>query len=456
VTLDNVRAHQAELQAIADANFGHRTSGTPGYDDSVAYVVDKMTAAGYVVTVQPFQHQAFVSVSPSVLEQIAPAPTGPIDHNLLSYSGSGDHTAPVSLPALIRGCNAADWAGFPPGNIALVERGDCTFQIKATNAFNAGAAGVVIYNNIPGALNATLSSGFTLDISVVGITQVVGQQLAATPGLILRLKTETIRGLVTSYNVLAETPGGSPNDVLMVGAHLDSVNAGPGIQGNGSGSAVILETALQLAPLHVQRKVRFAWWGSHESGLLGSTHYVNGLSPTEISSISGYLDAFLLGSPNFVHFVLDGDDSDGVGGGPGPAGSAEIEALFQGFYAARGLQTKGFDLAGFSDYAAFASAGIPVGGPFGGEFGIKTPEEAAIWGGTAGVQYDPCYRLACDTYDNVSLAALDVNADAIAYAVYQYAGVQPTLQAIPTMSAAGLAALALLLVGAALLALRRS
>jgi len=456
VSVDAVRMHQAALQAIADAHNGYRTSGTPGYDASVDYVVGQLVGAGYDVTIQPFQYQAFIVVSPSVLEQTAPPPTGPIPHSILGYSGSGDHTAAVAQPSPIRGCNAADWAGFPPGQIALVERGDCTFAVKATNAYNAGAVGVVLYNNIPGPFpGSTLGSAFALDVSVVGISQTDGQTLATTPGLVLHLETETLRGLLDVSNVIAETPGGSPGDVMMFGAHLDSVNAGPGIQDNGSGSAVLLETALQLAPLHVQRKVRFAWWGAHEGGLIGSNHYVANLSPAEIGAISGYVDAFMLGSPNYVYFVLDGDDSDGVGGGPGPPGSAEIEALFQGFYAARGLPTKGYDLSGTSDYNAFGSAGIAIGGPFAGSFEVKTPEEAALWGGTAGEQYDPCFHLACDTYDNVSLQALDVNTDAIAYAVFQAAGVRPTIQAIPTASEAGLFALALLLAGAALLALRR-
>ena len=102
---------------------------------------------------------------------------------------------------------------------------------------------MIIYNNIPGTLNGTLGSTFTLDIPVTSVTQDVGQQLAATPGLIMRLKTDTFRGTATTSNVLAETRGGDPDNVMMAGAHLDSVNAGPGIQDNGSGSAALLEVA---------------------------------------------------------------------------------------------------------------------------------------------------------------------------------------------------------------------
>ncbi len=85
--------HQEAFQAIADANNGIRTSGTPGYDASVAYVAGQLTAAGYNVTVQDFDFQTFITLSPTVLEQVAPAPVGPIVNSIMSYSGSGDHTA---------------------------------------------------------------------------------------------------------------------------------------------------------------------------------------------------------------------------------------------------------------------------------------------------------------------------------------------------------------------------
>jgi aminopeptidase Y len=426
VTLGGVREHQAALQAIADANNGNRVSGAPGYDASVDYVVAKLQAAGYNVTVQPFQFQTFIALSPSILEQVAPAPAGPIANSILSYSGSGDVTAAVTALAAppadaTPGCEAADFAGFPAGNIALIRRGSCTFAIKATNAFNAGASGVVIYNNQPGVINGTLGNGFTLNIGVTSVTQAVGDQLAATPGLVMRLKTDTFRGLATTANVLAETTDGDPNHVIMVGAHLDSVNTGPGINDNGSGSAAILEVAEQMAKVKPRNKVRFAWWGAEESGLVGSTYYVNNLTQEEQDRITLYLNFDMVGSPNHVFFIYDGDDSDAVGAGPGPAGSDNIEKVFEYFYNMGAQPFKGTDFSGRSDYGPFIAAGIPAGGLFTGAEGIKTPAEAALWGGTAGQQYDPCYHQACDTYANNNDAALDTNADAIAYATLQYA-----------------------------------
>jgi Zn-dependent M28 family amino/carboxypeptidase len=426
VNLGGVREHQAALQDIANANNGTRVSGSPGFNQSVDYVVDRMEAAGYNVTVQPFQFQTFVSLSPSILEQVAPPPSGPIANSIMAYSGSGDVTAAVTSLAAppvdaTPGCEAADFAGFPAGNIALISRGACTFAIKATNSYNAGASGVVIYNNIPGNLNGTLGNGFTLNIGVTGITQAVGQQLAATPGLVLRLKTDTFRGIATTYNVLAESKNGDPNNVVMAGGHLDSVNAGPGINDNGSGSSALLEVAEQMAKVKPRNMVRFAWWGAEESSLVGSTYYVNNLSADELAKITLYLNFDMIGSPNHVFFIYDGDDSDAVGAGPGPAGSAQIEKKFEEYFNMVGQPFKGTDFSGRSDYGPFIAAGIPSGGLFTGAEGIKTAEEAALWGGTAGVAYDPCYHQACDTYANNNDTALDHNSDAVAYAVLQYA-----------------------------------
>jgi aminopeptidase Y len=433
VDVSGVREHQAAFQEIADANGSTRVSGSPGFDLSKDYVVERMTAAGYDVTVQPFQFQTFVSLSPSVLEQVAPLPGGPITNFIASYSGSGDVTADVSLPTGdFRGCEAADFVGFPAGNIALISRGAppgfpvaCTFALKATNAFNAGAVGVVIYNNVPGTPAFTLGNTFTLDIPVTGVTLEVGTQLAAlVPGLRLHLKTETLRGIATTYNVLAEKVGSkNPDNVVMAGGHLDSVNAGPGINDNGSGSAALLEVAEQMAKVKPRNTLRFAWWGAEEANLVGSTFYVNNLTQAERDKIALYLNFDMVGSPNHVFFIYDGDDSDAVGAPAGPPGSDLIEEKFEEFFDSRDISYKGTDFSGRSDYGPFIAVGIPSGGLFTGAEGIKTAAEAANpdWGGIAGEQYDQCYHAACDTFGNVNLFALDTNSDAIAYATLSYA-----------------------------------
>jgi Zn-dependent M28 family amino/carboxypeptidase len=360
-----------------------------------------------------------------VLRQLAPTAA---TYETGAFIGSGNATVTAAVTAVdinlalpranTSGCEAADFAGFPAGNIALVQRGTCNFVIKALNAQAAGASAVIIFNqgNTPdreGLIVGTLGGPAVAAIPVVGASFADGQALAQ-PGAQATITVEAPR-VVTQYNVIAESRDGDPNNVVMAGAHLDSVQRGPGINDNGSGSAAILEVALQMAKVKPRNKLRFAWWGAEESGLLGSIAYVNGLSQAEKDKIALYLNFDMVGSPNHVFFIYDGDDSDGVGFGPGPGGSAEIEEAFEAFYSQRGIPFAGTDFSGRSDYGPFINAGIPAGGLFTGAEGIKTADQAATWGGTAGVAYDPCYHLACDTFANNNDEALDVNADAIAY-----------------------------------------
>ncbi|GAA3308283.1 hypothetical protein GCM10020219_009220 [Nonomuraea dietziae] len=261
------------------------------------------------------------------------------------------------------------------------------------------------------------------DLPVLFASYWTGRDLAATPGAEVgfTFSWETVTKSYTTYNVLAETRHGRDDNVVMVGGHLDSVEDGPGINDNGSGVGAILEVALQMAKSRPENKVRFAFWGGEEFGLLGAEHYVANLTEQERANIALYLNFDMVASPNYVYHVYDGDDSDGVGAGPGPEGSAQIEKYFEEFYASRGLASKGTDFDGRSDYGPFIAVGIPAGGLFTGAEKRKTPEEVAKWGGTAGERYDRCYHQACDDIRNINDTALDVNADAIATLVGTYA-----------------------------------
>lgn len=430
VTLAGVREHQAALQAIADANGGNRVSGAAGYSASLAYFENKLRAAGYYVTKQDFPFNTWFALQPSILEQVSPTPGGPITNFIMTWSGSGDVTAAVSKPANL-GCSPADFAGFPAGNIALVQRGACGFGVKATNAVAAGATGVVIYDNAAGLLTTgNVLETFTANVGVVSVPQSIGMQLANTPGLVLRLRTSVFRGAATATNLFAETTTSDSDTVVMAGANLDSIASSPGINGNGSGASALLETALMMSKVKPRNKVRFAWWAMQRqagmnvsaSQFIGATRYLGSLSPAELDKIALYLNFDTIGSPNYVFFIHDGDNSDLVGLPAGPAGSGAIEKVFESFYAARGIPFKGTDLSARSDYWPFIGQGIPVGGITTGINGTgqsKTAQEAAIWGGTPGVSYDPCWGQPCDTFANNSDAALEVNSKAVAFAVLQ-------------------------------------
>jgi Zn-dependent M28 family amino/carboxypeptidase len=439
VRVEGVREHQAALQAIADENDGHRFSGFAGYNASVDYVVETLRAAGYDPEVQPFNYLAFQPVGPSALQQVAPNTITYVegtDFGAITQSDRGDVTAavtPVDLQLGIgntstSGCEAADWAGFPAGNIALLQRGTCTFELKAENAAAAGAVGIVIFNqgntaaedrnNIPA---VTLTANNTSGIPVIGTTYALGVTLSQTPGLRMRVFANTLREILPTANVIAEKTGANDDNVVMAGAHLDSVLAGPGINDNGSGSAAILETAIQMAKLKPTNTVRFAWWGAEESGLVGSTNYVNSLSQAEKDRIALYLNFDMIGSPNYIQMVYDSDESGFEAPVPVPPGSIAIEDLFESFYTLRSEPYDDAEFSGRSDYQAFINNGIAAGGLFTGAEVPKTAEQQAIWGGTTGAQYDPCYHAACDTFANNSMHALEINSDAVAFAVLTYA-----------------------------------
>ncbi len=421
VTKDGVKAHLQELDNIAKANNGNRASGTAGFDKSIDYAMKVFGDAGYNVTKKTFTFVAFTNHGGDVLQQLTPAPVADIPHAVMSYSGSGEvASAPVTAAANL-GCDAADFAGFTPGHIALISRGSCTFAIKANNALAANAAGVVIYNNIDGDLSGTLGDAFTGNVPVLAVTKALGEQLRATAGLTLHMKADTLRDTKTTYNIIAESKTGDELNVVMAGAHLDSVEEGAGINDNGSGSAAILEVARQLAKVAPKNKLRLALWGGEESGLLGSTNYVENLTDEERAKIALYLNFDMIASPNAGYFIYDGDNSDAEGEGPGPAGSSLIEKNFENFYTAHGKKFKGTDFDGRSDYGPFIENGIPAGGLFTGAEDLKTADDVLLWGGEVGVAYDKCYHSACDDMTNLDLNALDLNSDAVASAILYYA-----------------------------------
>ena len=438
VTVEGVLAHEQAFQAIADANGGTRAAGTPGYEASGAYVEDQLEAAGYAVSRQEFTYEQFI-LNDSTMAQTAPGSTVYVedqDFAAMTYSGSGDVTAPVQAVdinlagdrASTSGCEAADFAGFTPGNIALIQRGTCFFRVKVDNAAAAGASAVIVFNqgNVdPNDDRFGLFFG-TLDPPVASIpalstTFELGATLAGTSGLVMRVAVDATIKSTTTFNVLADTPGGRTDRIVLVGAHLDSVAEGPGINDNGSGSATILETALQMAALGIdpENRVRFAFWGGEEDGLIGSEYYVSQLDARALRRHAVNLNFDMVGSPNFVRFVYDGDGS--AFGVTGPNGSARVEQVFLDYFASQGLATEPTEFDGRSDYFAFINNGIPAGGLFTGAEGIKTADEAAVYGGTAGVAYDPCYHQACDTIDNLSDVALDQMSDAVAHATLTFA-----------------------------------
>lgn len=463
VSAKGMLEHLEAFQEIADANDDTRASGTSGYDDSADYVADLLAAAGYSVSRQEFDYEQFLETGTPVLDLTDPdrEPYAPgEDFFTMEYSGADDVTAQVtpvdvqvppgsSANSSTSGCEASDFADFPAGDIALMQRGSCAFRVKVDNAAAAGAVGAIIFNEgQEGRTDAFLGtlSPPQAAIPAVGTSFAVGEEiynLSQAGPVTARLAVSAEVRQATTENVIAETTGGRTDRTVMAGAHLDSVLEGPGINDNGSGSVAILETALQMAELGIEptNRVRFAFWGAEEAGLIGSTLYVNSLSKREQKDIALYLNFDMVASANYARFVYDGDGS--AFGIRGPAGSHNIERSFTEYFDSQGLASEPTAFDGRSDYQAFINVGIPAGGLFTGAEVQKTEEQADIYGGVAGAQFDPCYHQACDSftpvrdgadgalyaelnqsYDlegNINMEALEEMSDAAAHATLEFA-----------------------------------
>jgi Zn-dependent M28 family amino/carboxypeptidase len=433
VTVNGIMSHQRAFQSIANANGGTRASGTPGYDASAAYVANRLKKAGYKVTQQEFDFPFFEELAPAELSQVSPTPTD-YETGTFDYSGSGDVTGTLvptndivipatPEPSSTSGCEPGDFPAAPSGPaVALVQRGSCDFVVKASNAQAAGYDAVIIFNEgNPGREEVFIGTlgGPDVTIPVVGLSYADAVALydqTQSGTVTMRVFTSTNSETRQTTNVLADSKKGDASKTLIVGAHLDSVLAGPGINDNGSGTSTILEIAEEMAEAGTKprQKVRFAFWGAEESNLLGSTHYVDDLGPEGIGDIWANLNFDMLGSPNYVRFVYDGDGSDTPDAGP--PGSAQIEDVFTRYFASQGLESEPTAFDGRSDYGPFIEDGVPAGGLFSGAEGEKTADQAAIYGGTAGEPYDPCYHEVCDTINNLSTKALFELGDAAAHA----------------------------------------
>ncbi len=453
VTVSGIMKHQQALQNVASANGNTRLVSTPGFTQSVDYVVATLKKAGYTPQIENFDFPFFQETAPPTFARVLPTPAPyPTDaFATMTYSGSGDVTGTVQNVDLVlppgptpsssnSGCEAADFAGFTAGNVALLQRGTCTFGDKAKNAQAAGASAVIIFNEgqegRTDTLDGTLGApGFT--IPVIGTSFAVGNELAASTGSSVKITTQTISETRVGQNVLANTKRGNPNNVIVVGAHLDSVDTGPGINDNGSGSSTLLETAVQIGKgkLRPKNQVRFAWWGAEELGLLGSEAYVAALTDAEKAKIWMNLNFDMIASPNFARFVYDGDGS--ATPDAGPAGSAAIEKVFTDYFAGQGLATEPTAFDGRSDYGPFIEAGIPAGGLFTGAEGLKTAPQVELYGGVLGEAYDRCYHQACDTISNLNLQALDEMSDAVVHSVATWARAKerPSASASPAVGA---------------------
>jgi Zn-dependent M28 family amino/carboxypeptidase len=455
VSVDRVERHQERLQRIADANEGTRDVFGTGYEASVDYVVRVLENAGYNPEVTPFNFPFWEESALPVLSQVTPtaktyrpgteAQNNSADVDFITFGGSpaasldnvrvvpvgGIEIPPGGAPpaASKSGCAATDYPAAVAGAVALIQRGTCAFVDKIELATAAGAVGVIIFNegNTTGRTNAgyvDLSGDGPLPVPAVFASFALGKELydAAKAGPVT-IDLSTFGKFTDRFfdQVIAETRGGDPDNVVVVGAHLDSVSAGPGINDDGSGTSLLLTMAQRLArPGHpLKQKIRFGWWGAEEEGLVGSNYYAANLSDAEVSKIDVMLDYDMLSSPNYARLVYDGDGSDPAAPDEpehpaGPEGSGTVEEVFREWFASKRQAVRSIAFDGRSDYVGFTERGIPAGGVFAGAEGVKTAAEERVYGGDAGSWYDPCYHQACDDITTVLTGVPPLDAEGLA------------------------------------------
>jgi Zn-dependent M28 family amino/carboxypeptidase len=426
VSTDAMMAHLTKLQDIANANGNTRAVGTPGYDASVDYVVGKLRDKGFDVQTMQFDAHVFHAEPGSVT-----VADKKFDARALEYSPA---TPPIGVTGPLvavptnasPGCNAADYDNLPVnGAVVLVDRGTCPFAQKAGAAAQRGAVAIVVADNVvEEQMAGTLGETTDVKIPVVSVTKPDGALLRTTVGpatVQLSADTKTIQ----ARNVIAQTKTGSTSDVVMAGAHLDSVPEGPGINDNGSGVAAVLETALQLGSSPgIHNAVRFGFWGAEELGLIGSRKYVQSLDIEALKNIALYLNFDMLASPNPGYFTYDGDQSlpaDKRGSPVVPEGSAGIERSLAAYLNSAGKTPEDTSFDGRSDYDGFTQAGIPSGGLFSGAENKKSSQEAKLWGGEADQPFDPNYHKSTDTLEHIDRAELGIHGGGVAYATGLYA-----------------------------------
>ncbi|KAK4164688.1 putative aminopeptidase [Cladorrhinum sp. PSN259] len=414
------------LNHIADTHGGNRAFGEPGYKASVDFIVERAKGRFHPEIdsyVQAFNHTYDKTNEIKV--------TGPDGENVFVISPQYNPATPLPggiTAQLINtpvndetgsGCLAEQWDGIDAtGKLALVKRGVCAVSEKLKFAKAKGALGVILYNQAPGTDYATPTLGAENlgQIIPVGIVPLeVGTawiaRLGAGETLTVNLLVDAIAEIRETWNVIAETKEGDPNNVIMLGAHLDSVQQGPGINDDGSGTAALLELMTSIKSYKgFPNKIRFAWWGAEESGLVGSLHYTSTLTEEEANKIKYYFNYDMIGSP-FPIYEIETYENSGIGA-----------KLLEDYLVSKGktVEHGNFD-DGNSDYVGFVELGIPTTALFTG----------------AGKPWDPCYHQACDTTDNIDYDALTVNTKAAGRALVTLAhsleGVPPRAKTTPNL-----------------------
>ncbi|KAF3309994.1 hypothetical protein TWF173_010212 [Orbilia oligospora] len=411
VTKEKLLSNLKDLESIAYDNGGNRAFGLPGFTASLNYVKSHLaTSNKYKSWTQDFTtrfRQQAVSFTVAGKAYFVAS---------INYSSNGPDTTFDVTAAVVKGptgtaaCSPDAYSSLDvKDKIVIVGRGDCpdgqSVVSRLRPAVSAGAAAIIIHmdtqegsdvlrNSIlqvsdPQTFRPTAFMDYKDGLSLLSLLE-AGEPV---PARFVQTFVEDVR---TTQNLFAESIAGDPNNVIMLGAHLDSVQDGPGINDDGSGTSLLITMFHALQNYLPKNKIRLAWWGAEELGLVGSRYYTSNLSKAEANSILLYLNFDMVSRGYYG--VFDGDGK--THGLAGPPGSDVIEKLFIDHLVAKGIPITAAVFTGGSDYASFMSTlKKPVGGMHSG----------------TGVAQDPCYHRRCDNYSNANGTHLEVIAKAAAH-----------------------------------------
>lgn len=427
IKLEDLNSTAYDLYNIAkksEKKYGHptRVIGSKGHWKTIKYILDQFTAMKdyYDLSLQTFDALSGKIKSFNLTDVHTNQPFENITAFSLSPPVNPFIGRLIEIPNL--GCSDADFeavksfeafTSYHGDKIALIERGMCPFGLKSELAGKHGFKAVVVYDNEPDnidGLHGTLGEPTEHTVSTIGVPYEVGQKLINNimldPNYSLYFAMDSYIKKIKTKNIIADTKHGDPNNIVALGAHTDSVEEGPGINDDGSGTISLLTVARQLTHYKINNKVRFAWWSAEEEGLLGSTFYAYNLTQEENSKIRVFMDYDMMASPNYEYEIYDANNIDH------PRGSEELKNLYIDYYESNGLNYTLVPFDGRSDYVGFIENGIPAGGIAAGA------EKNNVFNG--GV-LDKCYHLLCDDVSNLSWEAFMVNTKLIAHSVATFA-----------------------------------
>ena len=341
----------AEREALAESAFGYlselsedvgpRASATDEELRAAEFLLDRFKELGYSPALQEFETESLEARLSIVVPEL---PAGEQTRTLpISGSISGTVSGTLEFVGLAR------TEDIPPegleDKVALIERGEITFRSKVEQAAGAGAVAAVVFNNRSGLFQGTLGSGRS-EIPAVGISRADGEDLRKLIADGEVDVTVTIEeDLKASRNIIMEVPGDG-DDVVIIGAHYDTVPDSIGANDNSSGMGVLLALAEELAGRSFPFTLRFIAFGSEETGLHGSRHYVDQLADEELDAIRAMINLDALGSGDTIRVegdrwltrhVSDAADREGIN-----------------FTVSRGFRGGGSDHASFRDVGVSA------------------------------------------------------------------------------------------------------